>query len=328
MAANPSLSSLRGGVNPVLSAELAGLVNAADRHIAAQVVPPRDGVAVDALESGTVITSTGLFGDGSTPLKRAVGASNNLNPGESLGTVTYQSEEFNLADHIDQRKVNGALIDYLGFTVTDLFSRLSIQREVDLNALLTSAAQWTTNSFTAGTAWNNSSADPFNDIDTMMSSIGKYGVDPNTVYFSKAAFDQLRRNPGVKQYFQMDSQRNLISAPRMIEAIASELGVPAERIFVQKTSRNSANAGQAKSIDYLNGSSRFCWIGYIDTGRDVLAGERGLTMRPTAAARVITSAPEVLTDELLTPYQGPYVLAKWQEALFEVNDELGGLITC
>lgn len=327
MAANPSLSSLRGGVDPVLSAELAGLVNDAERYLSAQVVPPRDGVAAGARESGTVITSSGLFGDASTPYKRAIGASNNHTPGEDVGNIKYQSDEFNMADHVDGRKINGALIDFLGFTVTDLFARLSIGREKDLNTLLTTAGNWA-DSFTAGTAWNNASADPFNDIDTMMTAKGKFGVDPNTIYFSKAGFDALRRNPGVKQYFSVDSQRNLISKPRMIEAIAAELGVPEARVFVQETSHNTANAGQPKSIEYLNGANRFCWIGYIDTGAGVIAGEQGLTMRPTAAARVVTEAPAVLTDELLKPYKGPYVLAKWQEALFSVNTELGGLITC
>lgn len=328
MAGIPSLASLRGGVNPVLSAELAGLINDPARFISPAVIPARDGVAVGARESGTVITSTGLFGDSSTPLKRAVGASNNLSPGESLGTVTYTSEEYNLADEIDGRKIDGALIDYLGFVVEDIASRLSIQREVDLNTLLTTAANWTSNSFTAGTAWNDPSADPFSDMATIASNVGKFGRKVNTIYMSHAALEAARNNPGVKQYFPTDSNRNFVSAGRLKAAIAEEFEVPVERVFVQDTARNSAKAGQTKSIDYLNGSSRFFWAGYVDLGDGVAAGERGLVVRPSSVCRVMTRAPEFRNEEISRPFVGQFVLGYWREALFALNEQLGGLITC
>lgn len=327
MAGNPSLSSLRGGVDPVLSAEVAGLINDPSRFISPAIVPPRDGVAAGARESGTIITSTGLFGDASTPLKRAVGASNNMTPGETLGSLTYSSEEYNLADEIDERKIDGALIDYLGFAVADLTSRLLIQREIDLNSLLTTAANWSTNSFSAGTAWTDPSADPFNDMTTLQSSIKTYGMPVNTVYMSQACLDALRKNPGVKQYFPRDENRNFISPERMRRAVADEMGIPVERVFVQETARNSANAGQTKSIGYLNGSSRFFWAGYIDLNDGVLAGQNGLTVRPTSVCRVLTKAPEVRRESIVRPFVGEFLLNYWREALFEVNDELGGLIT-
>lgn len=327
MAGIPSLSSLRGGVNPVLSRELAGLINDPARFLSPRIVPARDGVAAGARESGTIITSSGLFGDGSTPLKRAVGASNNKNPGESLSAVTYTSEEYNLSDDIDERKIDGALIDYLQFTVEDIASRLSIQREVDLNDLLCTAANWTTNSFSAGTAWTDPSADPFNDMDTLLSSIGKYGRDANTIYLSKAALDAVRRNAGVKQYFPTDSNRNAISKPKVLEFIASEFGIAPERVFVQETSRNSANAGQAKSVDYLNGSTRYFWAGHVDLNDGVVAGDRGLTVRPSAVCRVMTKDPEFRQEEQSKPFPGMFVLGYWREALFQVNEQLGGLIT-
>lgn len=328
MAGNPSLASLRGGINPILSAELAGLVNDRERFLSSRVVPIRNGVAVGARESGTIITSGGLFGDASTPIHRAIGASNNLSPGDSLGTVEYSSKEYNLASRIDERKINGALIDALGFEVTSLFNRLAIGREKELNTLLTTTANWSTNSFTASTGWTDVAADPIADIDTMVSRVGKYGMDSLTFYFSKAGLDALRRNKGVRQYFPSDSNRNSVSTPNMLAFLASEFGVDPSRVFVQRTAENTANANQPQSIDYINGSSRFCWVGYIDTGDSVLAGEQGLTMRPTACARVLTSAPEVRTEQQIDPSPSTYVLNRWVEALFEVNDQLGGLITC
>lgn len=327
MAGQPSLASLRGGVNPILSAELAGLINDPARFMSPRVIPARNGVEKGALESGTIITSSGLFGDGSTVLKRAVGASNNSNPGETLGTVTYTSEEYNLSDEIDGRKIDGALIDYLAFTVEDIASRLSIQREVDTDTLLTTAANWSTNSFSAGTAWTDPAADGIANIDVMASSIGKFGRDANTLYFSKAAFDALRRNVGYRQYLPTTDNRNSVSASQMAEFLASEFGIPVERVFVQKTSRNTANAGQNKSINYLNPSSRYCWMGYVDLDASVIAGQRGMTMRPSAAVRVMTKAPEFRNEEISRPFVGQFVLGYWREALALVNEQLGGLIT-
>jgi hypothetical protein len=327
MAGQPSLAALRGGVSPILSAQLAGLVNDPNRHIAQRVIPARNGVEKGALESGTIITSSGLFGDGSTALKRAVGASNNRNPGEALGTVTYTSEEYNLSDEIDGRKIDGALIDYLGLTVEDIAARLLIQREVDTDALLTTAANWPTNSLSALPAWTDDAADGIANIDVMVSSIGKFGRDANTLYFSKAGFDALRRNVGYRNYLPTTDNRNSVSASAMVGFLASEFDIPVKRIFVQKTARNTANAGQTKSVNYLNPTSRFCWVGYIDIDGDVIAGKEGLTLRPSAAARVMTKAPEFRNEAITRPFVGQFVLSYWREALTQVNEQLGGLIT-
>ena len=327
MAGLPSIASLRGGVNPVLSDQLAGLVNDPANFIAAAVVPPRDGVAVNALDSGTIITSAGLFGDGSTPLKRARGASNNKTPGNALSSVTYTSVEYNISDELDEADVDAALIDLLDFATEDLFTRLAIQREKDLHDLLVTAANWTTHSF-AATAWTDAGADPFKDISEMVSRVGRFGRKPNTVYMSHAAFKAARENDAVRTFMDVTGNRNFIEADVMKAAIAASSGVPVERVYVQDTSANSANAGQDLSVDYLSGSSRFAWLGYIDTNARVVRGRQGLTMRPSAVVRVLTKAPEVRNEEISRPFVGQFILARWREALTKVNEQLGGLITC
>jgi hypothetical protein len=52
-----------------------------------------------------------------------------------------------------------------------------------------------------------------------------------------------------------------------------------------------------------------------------------LTVRPSAVCRVMTKDPEFRQEEQSKPFPGMFVLGYWREALFQVNEQLGGLIT-
>jgi len=120
-----------------------------------------------------------------------------------LSTDSYSCESMALAAEIadEQRATYGETGgDIEQDAVQTMIDKVQLQREKDLAAMLTDAAQVTNNVTLAGAnQWNDDASTPWMDVQTAMDKIVEVGVRPNFIAAGWPVFAKLRWHPGIKK---------------------------------------------------------------------------------------------------------------------------------
>jgi hypothetical protein len=312
-------------VDDILSDVAAVAMNPPKNFVGTRILPPTPfGVAA---KTGVVIRAAiaAAFGDGSTSLRRAPGASFATAPGATLDNVTYIAEQYGFQTSIPDETQRDAQLNLWKFKLGIAASLMAIERERTLLDFLSTAATWT-ESFTAGTAWTAAGSDPMSDLATAQSAIDKYGPSPNTIVLGYAAFDALRRNSVYLSFGKSTDDRQIASTNEVLANIAAKFDIPADRVFLAKASKNTANAGAEAVLERIMGGR--AWLGYIELGEgtSVTIDGQSVNTVATAALRLPVQPMEVeqFRDANL---RSEVANLTFEEAIVAVNPQLGCLVS-
>lgn len=322
---NPTIGQARP-VSPLLSAIAAKLANNPERYKALQILPPLDGVTAQMKVEGVISTSM-TFGDASTPTERAPHQPIEQVPGDAHSTVPYLAVEHALGTFVDRQEMTDALIDIEESRVASVVHTLALRREQRLFNKLMTSGNWPS-SFAAATTWDNSAANPFANVRAAKTRVKRFGFAPNTVVLSQAALDALASNLGVLSYRSTNEDRNYVADDDILGAIEAAVGGGA-KAYVMDAAANIAQAGLAVDPQYLGGTDRFCWVGYINRDeQSYTLGNARVSTIATAMLRLEVQSMLADVEDVKRPVPGRAIDVYHYEADPIVNNQLGCLITC
>lgn len=313
-------------VNPILSDIAAVLLNEQRAYVGMNLLPTAP--VGNVQKTGTIIRADvgAMFGDGSTSLSRSPGSDFPTGIGGGLSNITYVADQYAYAVDIADEEARDAQIDLWKFKLGEGANRLAIKRELNLLGVIGTSGNWT-GSFSAGTAWTASGSDPMADFATGQTAVDLYGRLPNTVCLTYSAFDAFRRNAAVLSFMPTTMDRNLATESYVQQLIGDSLGIPANRVFIARASRNTANQGASATIARL--ATGWAWVGYVELGDGTsVAVNGGQAVQTQATALMRLPVQDVEVEEYRDAARRRQVAnMTFEESIKPVNAQLGCLIS-
>lgn len=236
----PTVAQLRPVGNPLLNSMLIAYMNEEADFVARRAAPV---VPVNE-ESGTYLTIEQKHWFADKMERRAYG-DKRARGGYTFGSDTYKTLQWALEHPIpDEHQATSQVPMRLeGLGLEWLAHQSNIRKERAFAADFMTTGVWTTNP--TPTDWDDSSGVPITDIRNNKRTVRQLiGKAPNALIVGEIVYDGLVVNAQVAGKIQYTETQTVDTVEGLLAAV---LGV--EFLFVSRAVYNSANTGQAQSID-------------------------------------------------------------------------------